>query len=167
MTETFQLESQNSSTSHLNSSSARALPACIVLFAACVCVAGALFEIGSHFLTHTRRRRHPLLQWTLLPLWLDILDFILFIHRIQLLRMLRDPDSIIKPAMTVSIHLRGVATGDGGQAGLGLGSQAGQVLAHLLSVAHMRRRARKRRGSRREIRIRDMTWADQILDCTL
>ena len=51
--------------------------------------------------------------------------------------MLRDPDSIIKPAMTVSIHLRGVATGDGGQAGLG--SQAGQVLAHLLSVAHMRR----------------------------
>ena len=165
MTETFQLESQNSSTSHLNSSSARALPACIVLFAACVCVGhrARLAPISSH----TRRRRHPLLQWTLLPLWLDILDFILFIHRIQLLRMLRDPDSIIKPAMTVSIHLRGVATGDGGQAGLGLGSQAGQVLAHLLSVAHMRRRARKRRGSRREIRIRDMTWADQILDCTL
>ena len=52
--------------------------------------------------------------------------------------MLRDPDSIIKPAMTVSIHLRGgVASGNGGQAGLGL--QAGQVLAHLLSVAHMRR----------------------------
>ena len=38
--------------------------------------------------------------------------------------------------MTVSIHLRGVASGNGRQAGTSL--QAGQVLAHLLSVAHMR-----------------------------
>ena len=51
----------------------------------------------------------------------------------------------MKPASTMSIHLRGNGTeGEGGRLG-------GQVLAYLLSVAHMEWRARKRRGSWREI----------------